>query len=254
MSLKIHGDTSSKPVWRAPEYIVWVGMIQRCHNPKGTGYSDYGARGIKVCARWRRSYAHFLEDAGRQPSPKHSIDRINNDGNYEPGNVRWALPAVQARNRRNNHNIEAFGRVRCVTDWATDLGANPATISGRLKRGWTPEDAVSVAADKHTDQTITLRGKTLSLLGWAKASGVSVNTIRHRLLKRGWPPEEAIFGMAGSKGLGRKPTVMLTAFGKTRSLNEWSRAIGVGRSTIDMRLARGCSPEEALAPTRNSSR
>jgi hypothetical protein len=75
-------------------------MIQRCTNPRRKKYPNYGARGITVCEYWKNSFAAFLSDVGRRPTPRHSIDRINNDGNYEPGNVRWALPVEQAHNRR----------------------------------------------------------------------------------------------------------------------------------------------------------
>jgi hypothetical protein len=83
-----------------PERMVWKAMRQRCNNPSATGFSDYGGRGIKVCERWDSSYANFLADMGRRPSAKHSLDRINNDGNYEPGNCRWVTWSEQMRNRR----------------------------------------------------------------------------------------------------------------------------------------------------------
>jgi hypothetical protein len=82
-----------------PEYNTWAGMHSRCENPKEAGYKNYGGRGITVCERWR-SFENFYADVGDRPSPKHSIDRINNDGNYEPGNVRWATRTEQNRNRR----------------------------------------------------------------------------------------------------------------------------------------------------------
>jgi hypothetical protein len=85
---------------QAPEYAVWTGIKMRCFNPNATGYKYYGGRGITMCERWRRSYSAFRADVGPRPSRAHSIDRIDNDGNYEPGNVRWATYRQQARNKR----------------------------------------------------------------------------------------------------------------------------------------------------------
>ena len=85
---------------KTPEYETWKGMIQRCHNPHYHHYCFWGGRGIRVCDRWRESFEAFLEDVGRRPTPKHSLDRIKNDRDYEPGNVRWTTWKVQANNRR----------------------------------------------------------------------------------------------------------------------------------------------------------
>ena len=91
------------------EYGIWSGMIARCTNPSNTAFGYYGARGITVCDEWRSSFESFLEHIGPRPSPKHSVDRINNDGNYEPGNVRWATAKEQANNKRqaNQHRRAA---------------------------------------------------------------------------------------------------------------------------------------------------
>lgn len=84
----------------APEYDSWCRMIQRCTNKNGNRWENYGGRGITVCPEWRNDFAAFFAHVGSKPSPKHSLDRINNDGNYEPGNVRWATFSEQMFNRR----------------------------------------------------------------------------------------------------------------------------------------------------------
>ena len=94
MASRTHGG------WKSTEYHVWAGMKQRCHNPKCAHYARYGGRGIKVCDRWQKSFAAFLEDVGHRPSLGHSLDRIDNDGNYELGNCRWATKDEQGLNKR----------------------------------------------------------------------------------------------------------------------------------------------------------
>lgn len=82
------------------EYRSWIGMKERCSNPKNKCYASYGGRGIRVCDRWISDFSQFLADMGPKPSPKHSIDRIDNDGHYEPANCRWATTTQQVRNSR----------------------------------------------------------------------------------------------------------------------------------------------------------
>jgi hypothetical protein len=95
----VHGKSKS------PEHRTWCAMKERCSRPANKRFADYGGRGIHVCERWRRSFQAFLSDMGSRPSPLHSIDRIDNDGNYEPSNCRWATRSEQARNTRRRKTV-----------------------------------------------------------------------------------------------------------------------------------------------------
>ncbi len=116
------------------EYQIWNAMKQRCANKNNPAYGRYGGRGIKVCDRWIGSFTNFLEDMGERPSKKHSLDRHpNNDGNYEPGNVRWGTDDEQARNKRNNRWFEADGKKMIMQDWAAYFGVNESTLLEHLE-------------------------------------------------------------------------------------------------------------------------
>lgn len=126
------------------EYRIWWLMISRCHNPDASDYQYYGARGIIVCDEWRSDFMTFLEHVGKRPSPKHSIDRYpDNNGNYEPENVRWSLHKDQMRNYRRNVIIEFGGESLCQADWEKRLGFKHNTLRARLKRGWSVEKALT---------------------------------------------------------------------------------------------------------------
>jgi hypothetical protein len=118
----------------SPTYRTWIGMRTRCNNPNTPYYVNYGGRGIKVCPEWE-SFDAFLRDMGERPSSDHSLHRIDNDGNYEPGNCKWAIETEQQRNKRNNHYIEIDGKRRSLTEVAEAAGLKPNTLLYRLKRG-----------------------------------------------------------------------------------------------------------------------
>jgi hypothetical protein len=132
-----------------PLFTIWVGMRQRCENPASGSYARYGGRGIKVCERWQL-FENFLADMGTRPSAKHTLDRYpDNNGNYEPGNCRWATKKEQARNRRTSSYIEALGKKLTVAEWSDITGLTQHAICGRKSAGWTPEEIVTTPPMKN---------------------------------------------------------------------------------------------------------
>lgn len=128
--------------YKDPEYGVWESMKARCENPKHENYHRYGGRGIAVCERWK-DYSNFIADMGPRPTPLHTIDRVNNELGYEPGNCRWATHAEQMRNTRRNINITIGGVTKCLADWARERGIYPSTVRLRILRGIAPEKALT---------------------------------------------------------------------------------------------------------------
>jgi len=114
-----------------PEYSSWALMRGRCQAGK-----PYTERGIKVCDRWLNSFQNFLADMGRRPSRSHTIERVDNNGNYEPGNCIWATMAVQAQNKRSNRPVTINGETKNLNQWAKAAGIPEGIIRWRIRRGW----------------------------------------------------------------------------------------------------------------------
>jgi hypothetical protein len=128
------------------EYRAWLAMRNRCYRPKDKKYHRYGGRGISVCARWH-IFENFLSDVGFAPSPKHTLGRIENDGNYEPGNVEWQTTKTQGNNTSTNRPITAFRRTQTLAQWSDETSLSSGTIAKRIDHhGWSPEKAVSTPA------------------------------------------------------------------------------------------------------------
>lgn len=141
----VHGASGTK------EYRSWSHLVERCTNPKNKSYARYGGRGIKVADEWRDvgGFSVFLAHVGLAPTSEHEIDRIDNNGNYVPGNVRWATAMEQARNRSSNLRITAFGETKCLAEWAISSGIRAMTIHRRFTvMGWSAEESVSVPVGK----------------------------------------------------------------------------------------------------------
>lgn len=125
-----------------PTYRSWVAMKARCNNPNTKSYKDYGGRGIKVCDRWANSFVAFLEDMGERPEGE-TLDRIDLNGDYEPGNCRWLPRANQTRNTRRNKRITFRQETKTISEWAAEFGINPINLNRRLRRGWSVEEALT---------------------------------------------------------------------------------------------------------------
>lgn len=146
------------PERKSPEFYVWVAMIQRCYDVNHRAFHHYGGRGITVCKRWHdpieggkkyriECYRNFLSDMGQRPSAKHSIDRYpNNNGNYEPGNCRWATQKEQMLNTRKAAFVVFRGIRRPIVDIAQELGLKPGFLCKRIRKGFTIEEAISIPA------------------------------------------------------------------------------------------------------------
>lgn len=132
---------SSHTSIRRAEYGIWKSMRRRCHNPNDSRYYDYGGRGISVCKEWRESFQNFYDSVGPRLSDKHTIDRIDNNGNYEPGNVRWATVEEQYRNKRNTRMLTYNDLTKTIAEWSRIVNIPPNTIRGRIEQGWTIHDA-----------------------------------------------------------------------------------------------------------------
>lgn len=126
--------------WQAAIRNTWSGMIERCHNPRSQAYRNYGGRGISVCDKWRKDFLAFCLDMGPRPSGM-SIDRINNDGNYEPENCRWASQREQTSNTRKNRRFTVCGVTMISAEWASLCGISREGMRKRFDR-FSPEDAV----------------------------------------------------------------------------------------------------------------
>lgn len=134
-----------------PEYLAWTNMFRRCYNPRNASFARYGGRGILVFSGWHgpEGFTKWLANVGIRPSTGHSINRIDNNGNYEPGNLEWSTLPEQANNKTTTRLLEYQGRIQSLTQWAEEIGMGQTTLDARLARGWDVEKALSTPIRKN---------------------------------------------------------------------------------------------------------
>jgi hypothetical protein len=143
-------STTAQPMSKTRAYRIWLGIRRRCSDDLN---ARYGGRGIKVCNRWADSFEAFYADMGEPPSRDHSIDRIDNDGNYEPSNCRWATRTEQSRNTHTNTILSFDGRYQTIAAWAEETGIKPPTICVRIYvLGWPIERALTEKPQPRTGE------------------------------------------------------------------------------------------------------
>lgn len=146
--------TTTHGMRQTPIYSEWCSIKQRCYNSNNNSYKDYGKRGISMCERWKNSFEAFYEDVSKLPyfnKTGYSLNRIDNDGNYEPNNVEWADDKTQANNKRNNHLVKYNGKTQTIAQWADELGINQHTLYSRiLTYHWSVERALTTPVKSNT--------------------------------------------------------------------------------------------------------
>lgn len=170
---------------------IWHLLRHRCCAPHNKDYANYGGRGIRVCDEWQDFECFYSWAIENGHKPTLSIDRIDNDGDYEPGNCRWADKKTQANNRRTNVLIEFDGRTQTMSQWADEIGITVYCMNRRLNAyNWPLDKALTTTVGKR--RYITFNGRTQRLYEWANETGISPDALDARLNRHKWSVERAL--------------------------------------------------------------
>jgi hypothetical protein len=236
-------------------YSSWKSMLSRCDDKQHIGFHNYGGRGITICDRWR-SFVAFHEDMGDRPKGL-TIERIDNSGNYELGNCRWATRKEQCNNRRGNALLTHGGETLTVSQWADRIGCPAGTLVRRLGAGWDDSATVTTPVDaryrraKHPEKDVSTRmlthgGETLLDEEWSRRLGGKGTLVRGRIAI-GWTVERAVTTPADTRchwhDLSRRT---VTHGGETLTVAEWSLRLGGCKDLVASRLESGWSEERAV--------
>ena len=207
-------------------YRTWASMLQRCFNKKCPAYGNYGGRGIGVCEPWRgpSGFKAFHAYIGDPPFKGAQLDRYpDNNGDYEPGNVRWATRKKQNRNKRTNRVITFEGKTLCLSDWTDEIGVAVSTLGMRLDRGW----SIRRVLTQNTEQRRFLKYKDVrrTLVEWAKIVGVHPRTLTRRLKKRSLSESLTTPRLGGAERL-------IRFRGKRQSIRKWALDTGIPEQVL----------------------
>jgi len=228
-------------------YHIWEGLKRRCLNPNHEAYQRY--KGM-LCEEWL-DFNTFYKDVGDPPSPKHSLDRVDNNKGYYKENVRWATKIEQARNTSTNRILKFKGKTQCVAAWAEELGVSAAVIHSRLKK-MSVAKALTIPV-RPSKRLVTYRNKTQSITAWAEETGIPSYTISRRI-DAGWVLED-VFNFDNGKGhLNKDNATYLKYKGETKHISEWAKEVNLTVSIIRDRLRLGWSIEDALTKPRRRSK
>lgn len=211
-------------------------MKRRCYYKNGRAYRWYGAKGIKVCKAWLKSFEKFACDVGEPPSSKHTLDRIDGRKNYCKSNCRWVTQKEQMRNTCANIWVEYNGERKVVADWAIALNMTWTAFKQRLDSGW-PIEKILTWSKK--PRLLSYNGQTLTVPQWAKKLGINKGTL-HKRIKDGLSIEECLNPES-------RLASVLTYKGKTFRISVWSKKLKIPRYTIHNRLRLGWSVEKTLS-------
>jgi hypothetical protein len=175
---------------RSAEYRIWAGMKNRCLDKSNIKFNRYGGRGIMVCHKWLNSFEAFLFDMGQRPTSKHSIDRMDNNGNYEPSNCRWATSKEQANNTSTNVLLTINGITKPLSIWAAEYGLDRSVVVSRVINGDVGEALIRPSGLR--TKKITFSGITDTYAGWSKRLGLNPETISQRIRRNKWSVEKSL--------------------------------------------------------------
>lgn len=170
-----------------PEYGIWQAMKRRCDSPSVPTYNRYGGRGIKVCDKWLHDFWEFYKDMGQRPGDEYTLERRNNDGNYEPSNCFWATRTEQARNRSSNCLVDYNGKMITLAELSEITGIQSRTLQWRHNNGFVGEDLIQPLLK---NVKYEFNGISRTLNEWSSILNIKYDVLRDRL-KSGWSIEQA---------------------------------------------------------------